>query len=167
MLATQLLVLAACVHVEGGSRLESLNSRTLQFKSTLGSRCVPHGETTASGPASYLVSDLGKAGVPALTLADRSSSLAITRYVHSRYLRFTNLHGRFIVFDAPLGPCLYAAGGYRILNGLCYEFYEPGLDPTSARFSDGCLGPSRPWVVHDPGSPDPSYWKTLDSLSNP
>ncbi len=130
-----------------------------------GVQCVPYGKSTSEGPRSYLVSDLGKTGVPELSGSELNTLRLIQRYVHSRLLRFAfvgQFGGEFIIFNAKLGPCLDAAGGYRVLNGaFCNAFYEPGEDPWGTKAEAGgfsACGPRRPWVSGDPGPNIPSYW---------
>ncbi len=115
-----------------------------------GVQCVPYGKTEPQGPRSYLVSDLGNPGVPDLSRSELNTLRSIQRYVHSRLLRFAfvgQYGGEFIIFNAKLGPCLDAAGGYRVLNGaFCNSFYEPGEDPWGTKAEPGgfsACGPRR------------------------
>jgi hypothetical protein len=129
----------------------------------VGTQCVPYGKSAPEGPRSFLVRDLGKPGVPALDSDQLKTIHQIQQYVHAKTLRFAFV-GRasqdFIVFNAKLGPCLDAAGGYVLLNGECGDFYEPGEDPWYRHaLPGGTCGPSRPWIRDDPGDKvDPSYW---------
>lgn len=102
-------------------------------------------------PESYLISDVGKPGFPALTKHETWMVRTITHYVHSPTLRLAWLaHGEFVVFDATDGPCADFAPGYPVLNGVCNDYYQPGENPYSTS-----PGPTeiqcakRPWLnVH-------------------
>ena len=102
---------------------------------------------------SYLVSDIGKPGMPRLSVSERAMIERVRRYVHSRTLRFawvdhSTTMGEPIVFDAYDGPCEVWAGGYQVLNGFCNEYYEPGENPYSTHAAPGgCYrAPPRPWM---------------------
>jgi hypothetical protein len=128
-----------------------------------GTQCVPYGKSAPEGPRSYLISDLGKPGVPELDGGERQTVRQIQRYVHAKTLRFAfvgRFSQEFIVFNAKLGPCLDTAGAYTLLNGECGDFYEPGEDPWYTHaLPGGICGPSRPWIPGDPGTKvDPSFW---------
>jgi len=103
-------------------------------------------------PLSYLVSDIGKHGVPQLNAPERAMIERIRRYVRSKTLRFawvedSTTMGEPIVFDAYDGPCEGWAAGYAVLNGACNEYYEPGENPYSTHAVPGCYRSSpRPWM---------------------
>src|ERR1700737_7750 len=87
---------------------------------------------TLPTPVSYLVSDLGKPGVPLLDIRSRADLRRIERSHDSRTLRFSFLflpgkqaeaRREFIIFDADQGPC--AAALYKVLNGRDNEYYNP------------------------------------------
>lgn len=106
-------------------------------------------------PPSYLVSDLGKPGAPKLEPGLLQQVHDISKYVHSRTLRFQQIAGQFLVYDASLGPCLLAAPGYWVLNARsCNLYFMPadGWDGPSA--VPGCSTPPRPWISHDGGNPN-------------
>lgn len=110
----------------------------------LGAQCIPYGKSFPEGPKSYLVSDIGKRGVPKPDESQRDAIRTIGRYVHSATLRF--VEDPFVVFDAKLGPCLDAAGGYPMLNGSCWEFYEPGENPYTTLPAPDEICPKYPWT---------------------
>jgi hypothetical protein len=91
---------------------------------------------TLPTPLSYLVSDLGKPGVPLLDKRSRADLRRIEHSHHSRTLRFsflflpgkqTEARREFIIFDADQGPC--AAALYKVLNGRDNEYYNPSENP--------------------------------------
>lgn len=103
-------------------------------------------------PPSYLVSDLGKSKVPALSVADLRQVRAISRYVHSPSLRFQTVDGQFLVYDASLGPCMLAAPGYWILNApACNLYFMPADEWDGPSAVPGCYTPPRPWIPGDAG----------------
>jgi hypothetical protein len=110
--------------------------------------CVVDG---VSSPPSYLVRDIGKPDVPKLTAAQLAMVRKIRVYVHPTTLRFANVAGEFIVFDASRGPCETSAPGYSVLNGACNEMYSPTDNFDGTRAVPGCWNAPRPWIVHDSG----------------
>ena len=101
-------------------------------------------------PQSYSVADIGKAGFPKLAPDELAMVRRVERYVHSRTLRVawvgsTTKNG-FIVFDATDGPCEVWAAGYKVLNGVCNEFYQPGENPYHTHAVPDCY----PRDVHPP-----------------
>ena len=112
--------------------------------SKMGAQCIPYGKLRPEGPRSYLVSDIGKPGVPHLDARAMRAIHKIQRYVHSSTLRF--VAEPFMLFDATRGPCLDIAGEYPLLNGACNEFYEPGEDPYHAKAAPGDICPKYPWM---------------------
>ena len=103
------------------------------------------------GPATYLVREIGAAGVPRPSRRELRTIAAIRGYVKSPVLRFAYIGGRFIVYDAVAGPCVASAPGYWVLNGGCNEFYSPTDNFKSTHGVDECWGPPRPWIAHDRG----------------
>jgi hypothetical protein len=106
---------------------------------------------SAPAPESYLVSDIGKAGMAALTAHELRLVRRISRYVPSKTLRFAwvdrDITGHdFIVFDATDGPCEVWSAGYAVLNGDCNEFYQPGENPYGTHAGSGCYPEKRPWM---------------------
>ncbi len=98
---------------------------------------------------SYQVSDVGKPGVPTLSDDERSLLREIGHYVRSKTLRIAFLdnerdHHRMIVFDAVRGSCMDEAPGYKVLNGACNEYYEPGETPRWTHATPYCDAPP-PW----------------------
>lgn len=105
----------------------------------------------ATGPASYLVSDLGKPGVPRPSAAQASLVRQIARYRSSRTLRFLFLNDRLVVFDAKDGPCSGSANAYEVLNGAPNLFYSPGENPYVLKSgSNDITTEPRPWGTSDP-----------------
>ena len=116
---------------------------------------VPPGTTPdpEPPPQSYLVRDIGKAGVPELTQGERAMVVRIQRYIHSKTLRIAwvdhaTTHQGFIVFDATDGPCEVWAAGYKVLNGSCNEFYQPGENPYTTHAVPDCFPQDEnpPWM---------------------
>lgn len=106
-------------------------------------------------PPSYLVSDLGKPGVPKLEPAFLRQVRDISRYVHSKTLRFQEVEAQFLVYDASLGPCLLAAPGYWVLNAPgCNLYFMPADEWNGPSAVPGCYTPRRPWIAHDGGNPN-------------
>jgi hypothetical protein len=103
------------------------------------------------GPPSYLVRDMGKRGVPRVTPANARMVNAITKYVHSKTLRFAYIGREFIVFDAAQGPCAPYAPGYSVLNGAYNEMYSPTDDFTSTTAVPGYRIKPRPWIPREHG----------------
>lgn len=109
-------------------------------------------------PPSYLVSDLGKAGVPQLDQTERHQALLISRYVHDPTLRFQEISGQFLVYDAQWGPCMLAAPGYWVLNAKdCNLYFMPADEWSGPSAVPGCLNPPRPWVPGD-GGDSAKHW---------
>ena len=83
---------------------------------------------------SYLVSDIGKSGVPQLSVRERATIETIRRHLRSKTLRFAWIEhhtatSEFIVFDASDGPCTIGSLGYPVISGTCNEYYKPGENP--------------------------------------
>jgi hypothetical protein len=99
-------------------------------------------QVCARGPRSYLVSDMGRPGVPDLDRDEIATINQIQHYLRAKTLRFAFVgkpSQEFIVFNAKLGPCLEAAGGYQVLNEDCLDFYEPGEDPWYVKSSQAVV----------------------------
>ncbi len=116
---------------------------------------TPPGETPnpEPPPKSYLVSDIGKRGVPHLNAQRRALIGRIRRQLHSQTLRFAFVDdfprdSDFIVYDATDGPCTVASLGYPVLNGACNEYYKPGEIPYATfPAPDACYRATpRPWM---------------------
>jgi hypothetical protein len=106
-------------------------------------------------PFSYLASDAGKPGVPALRFSESRMLRAIAHYRPSKSLRFawvdTTPPNGFIVYDATGDVCTASAFGYAVLNGACNEFYEPGENPYGTMAAPDCFGSEhRPWMTPAP-----------------
>jgi hypothetical protein len=114
-------------------------------------RCVEFGNPKYLTPPSYLVSDLGRRGVPPVGTKGRAIVAKIRHYVHSSSLRFAYFSHSFIVFDAVGGPGTDDAPGYFVLNGKWNEYDEPGENPYMTIATPECLEPPRPWVPGDHG----------------
>ena len=58
----------------------------------------------------------------------------------------------FIVFDATDGACEVWAPGYKVLNGGCNEFYEPGENPYYTHPAPECFPEdvNPPWMTARP-----------------
>ena len=104
-------------------------------------------------PQSYSVGDIGKPGFPRLAPDELAMVRRIQHYVHSRTLRVawvrsTTKNG-FIVFDATDGPCEVWAAGYKVLNGRCNEFYQPGESPYNTNAVPDCFprDAHSPWMA--------------------
>lgn len=119
---------------------------------------VPPGSTPNPfpPPQSYSVGDIGKPGFPRLASDEFAMVRRIEHYVHSRTLRVawvgsTTTNG-LIVFDATDGPCEVWAGGYKVLNGGCNEFYEPGENPYFTHTVPECYSRDAhpPWIITTP-----------------
>jgi hypothetical protein len=112
-------------------------------------------EPNVVGPPSYLVSDIGKPGVPTLTADQLTLVHRIRHYLHSKTLRFAfvnayNRGPRFIVFEGDDAPCSDAALGYPVLNSDTNEFYEPGEAPSFVHPGPPLIGPTStpyPWTT--------------------
>jgi hypothetical protein len=106
-------------------------------------------------PQSYAVADIGKPGFPALSADEGATVKRIQRYVHSKVLRIAWVAGyrrEFIVFNATDGPCEVWAVGYKVLNGGCNEYYQPGENPYDTHAAPDCLPQElhRPWMTPTP-----------------
>lgn len=94
-------------------------------------------------PQSYLAADMGRPGFPKLTARERSTVRRFATHANAKTLRIawvaaiSGEHG-FIVFDAYDGPCETWAPGYKVLNGTCNEYYEPGENPYYSHAVMGC-----------------------------
>jgi hypothetical protein len=124
----------------------STANRTVE-QQTIGraTRCIVNGEL---GPPSFLVSDLGKAGVPRLKTGQAAMARSIAQYVRSRRLRFLVFkNGEFIVFDALDGPCEPDAPGYPVLNEGCNAAYSPTDNFDHAGAYANCYPSPRPWLT--------------------
>jgi hypothetical protein len=113
-----------------------------------GLRCVP-AAGGSGGMTTYRVADLGKPGVPRLTVTESSTVRRISAKVRSRTLRFTVLRDRvdprlpaLVVFDAKLGVCP-TIPGYGVLNGPCNLFFAPAREQPLAAAPD-CIGHDAP-----------------------
>jgi hypothetical protein len=107
------------------------------------------GEQKRTTPPSYLVADIGKAGVPRPAPNDLRTVRQIQHYVHVETLRFVYAAGEFMVYDAVYEPCAGFAPGYFVLNGGCNEYYMPASTSDFSIPVPGCLGPPRPWMPAD------------------
>lgn len=138
----------------------SLNAPILVVHVGLGVACSRNGVV---GQPSYLVSDIGKPGVPTIDNRNLAMLHKIMQYVHSRTLRFSYLRGAaFSVYDATYGPC----GGtpYTVLNApRCDEVFMP-TDVDTPRGNQlfagpgGCYHQPRPWMPHGGGNPNGEQW---------
>jgi len=129
-----------------GSACNCLSSTRVGY----GTQCVPYGRSAPWGPASYLVSDLGKKGVPHLNLIDLFLLGQIRRFVPLANLRFAIVRNGTAIFDAKYGPCFGAGGRYRVLNKPCDLRYEPGENPSIMFAGAEPCGPVQPWEVISP-----------------
>jgi hypothetical protein len=117
---------------------------------------VPPGTTPnpKPPPQSYSAADIGKRGFPMLTEDEAATVKRIERYIHSKTLRIAWVSGgsEFIVFDATDGPCEVWALGYKVLNGGCNEFYQPGENPYDTHPAPDCFPRDmhRPWMTPTP-----------------
>jgi hypothetical protein len=84
-------------------------------------------KTPGDQPINYLVSDLGKPGVPQLSAEHRALVDRILRIHKSPTLRFVVLFPQFVVFDATMGPC-FSSPLYDVLSAR-NEHYQPGENP--------------------------------------
>ena len=97
-------------------------------------------------PIEYAAEDVGKPGFPKLTRYELVALRELRRVDDSPQLRIAWVDGpdgpnsEFIIFDETGEPCNGNAGGYRVLNGRCNEFYEPGENPYETRAANGCYG---------------------------
>lgn len=104
-------------------------------------------------PQSYRIADIGKPGFPKLAPDELAMVRRIQRYIHSSTLRIawvvqsTTPNG-FIVFNATDGPCEVWAAGYKVLNGGCNEFYQPGENPYNTHPVPDCYRADErpPWM---------------------
>lgn len=111
----------------------------------------------ATGPPSYPIHDIGKAGVPAVSSVDKRTLWLLMRYVHPSTLRFAYLQGRFSVFDAIGGPC--SATPYSILNATnCNAIYVPFDGTGLIGAATDCNMKPRPWIPNDIGNPYGHSW---------
>ncbi|HET7813955.1 MAG TPA: hypothetical protein VFL13_06250 [Candidatus Baltobacteraceae bacterium] len=76
-------------------------------------------------PASYLVADLGKPGVPKLSPRELYTIRKIEPNVGINGLRFEHAGRHFIVFVAGLGPCHTFVPGYPVLDAEPCWFNMP------------------------------------------
>jgi hypothetical protein len=114
-----------------------------------GIECVPFGQRKVEPPESYAVADIGRPGVPRLSPKQMRLVRDIRRYVKSPHLRFVwYSDAYFMVYDAVAGACVDTAPGYLVLNGSCYEYYEPGEDPRFTTNVPTCneVAERRPWM---------------------
>ena len=123
------------------------------------------GKDLRTTPPSYRAADIGKAGVPTPHTRDLRMLRRIQRYVHSKTLRFTDLAGEFLVYDAKDGPCIGSAPGYFVLNGACNEYYMPSSERDYTVAVPGCLDAPRPWIPHDRGQGTSAAWGTPSPTS--
>ncbi|MDP9025067.1 MAG: hypothetical protein M3N13_06830 [Candidatus Eremiobacteraeota bacterium] len=77
--------------------------------------------------------------------------MTIARFVKANgsRLRFTHLGQRLIVYISQFDECETGAPGYRVLNGACNEYDQPGEMPKNTHPMPGCLGARRPWYPGD------------------
>ncbi len=124
-----------------------------EVKKGLGIACRVYGPPSTTGDFSYLISDIGREGVPRPSTSEMRMINRIKKYVRSKSLRFEYVAGReFIVYDAALGPCETAAPGYRVLNSeSCNLYYSPTDDFDGAKAVPDCYGTPEPWIVNKTG----------------
>jgi hypothetical protein len=92
---------------------------------------VPPGSTPnpIEPPIEYNARDVGKLGFPPLNQRDLRTLKKIEVTNSSRSLKIAWLaQSRFLVFDDPGTPC-GTLGVFKVINGECDEFYEPGENP--------------------------------------
>lgn len=103
-------------------------------------------------PASYLISDIGRPGVPKLRPRDLAAIDAIQKHVRISTLRFSYVGSEFVVFNAPLpvtSVCSPETPPFAVWTGACNEYYNPLLGVTEAVMD--CGHPPRPWIKGDSG----------------
>jgi hypothetical protein len=88
-------------------------------------------------PVSFLAADLGKPGVPHLSLEQRRQVARFQNAQNRKTLRFVFLfdkgqpvgtHGLFVIYNATKGACAPGAM-YNVLNGASNSFYQPAENP--------------------------------------
>jgi hypothetical protein len=96
----------------------------------LGVACRDYAQSASlTGDYSYLVSEIGRPGVPRPSRSEIETVNRIKKYVHSKHLRFEYLGRQFIVYDATHGPCDTGAPAYLVLNAPgCNLYYSPTDD---------------------------------------
>jgi hypothetical protein len=105
------------------------------------------------GPPSFLVADLGKAGVPHPDPNDARLTRRIAQSLdHPSTLRFIYVDKEYLVYDAVDGPCTAAAAAYQVLNDPACNFaYTPGdVEDGRAPVPERPF-PKRPWFPNDRG----------------
>ncbi len=121
----------------------------------LATRCASYDRSVSEGPPSYLVSDIGRFGVPSISRYALHEIKEILKYVHSPTLRFIPdvnpslqaTEGRLvpIVFDATEGPC--ADTRYAVLNDACNMGYAPAESPLiTVLMGPGDVCPRYAWM---------------------
>lgn len=118
----------------------------------------------ALGPISYSVYDLGKPGVPKLSVRDARMLHAIMRYVHPRTLRFAYLEGgtMFGVMDMQSGPC--TGGQVAVLSAPGCDMVTIPYDGMGQVFaSSGCWSAARPWFPGERDGQHPIPWTQYDN----
>lgn len=148
MVVTAMVACTSCAHVERSSAAAKL---PLVLVRGLGTACL---DGTRYGDPSYLVGDIGRAGVPPIRAKDRAMLARIMQYVHPSTLRFlyTTRSPEFIVFDSPSGACPGAP--VQVLNApYCNTMYDPGVLGGSFPATGRCYTHPRPWIPGDLGNP--------------
>lgn len=153
--------LALCLIAQGGA----IASDSGRVRAVDGVRCADAEHRGSYGPVIYSANAIERTYATNLLRNDERREIeTIRRYIGVNYakLRFTHLGKRLIVFVSQFGDCDSSAPGYRVLNGYCNEYYEPGEMPNRTHPTPGCLGARRPWYTDDASnkhlSDDPSYW---------
>lgn len=105
------------------------------------------------GPATYLVADIGRTGVPQPSPPDLRLTRRIARSLnHPATLRFTYAYSEYLVYDVTDGPCTSAAAVYQVLNDPAYNWaYTPGDVGDGRAAVPECPFRKRPWFPHDRG----------------
>lgn len=101
------------------------------------------------GPIGYLVSDIGKWGVPNPSPTQLALLAKIRFYDHSKTLRFAFMERgpyvpQFIVYDNHDHPCAQSS----VLNGTPIEYYQPQQTPYVFTGPEG--GTPYPWGSSSP-----------------
>jgi hypothetical protein len=121
-----------------------------------GLACRTYQEPHTVGSPSYLVSDIGKPGVPVLEPEDAATLRRVLRYKRSATLRFAYILGQppysdqrsFALFDPANDPC--ADHPVRVINSS-NKFYSPGEAPGYiGAFPGEGLGTPAPWITPEP-----------------